>query len=229
MTAFTVREARPDELDDAGRLVADAYLAQGGIDASDPEYLDEIRDARRRAETCPILVAAEEGTGRLLGCVTYVPGPGTPFSEMEVDGEAGFRMLGVAPWAQRRGVGEALARACADRAEGRAPASPSARSKTASTPGGCTWAGRAGQARDFELVPGIRRWRSCPRLDGGALLDSQPLACVDRRPAACGAPAGADVLLTHRPSTMAFGPGLHVFRAALTRMDWTRRSLHAWA
>lgn len=159
MTAFTVREARPDELDDAGRLVADAYLAQGGIDASDPEYLDEIRDARRRAETCPILVAAEEGTGRLLGCVTYVPGPGTPFSEMEVDGEAGFRMLGVAPWAQRRGVGEALARACVDRAraEGRAGVAI------------CTVEDgeharrlylRMGfvrdEARDFEPVPGIR-------------------------------------------------------------------------
>jgi ribosomal protein S18 acetylase RimI-like enzyme len=159
VSGFTVREARPDELDAAGRLVADAYLAQGGIDASDPEYLDEIRDARSRAASCPILVAVEEASGALLGCVTYVPGPETPFSEMEQDGEAGFRMLGVAPWAQRRGVGEALARACVDRA----------RAKGRRGVAICTVEDgeharrlylRLGfardEARDFEPVPGIR-------------------------------------------------------------------------
>jgi ribosomal protein S18 acetylase RimI-like enzyme len=159
VTAFIVREARPDELDAAGRLVADAYLHQGGIDASDPEYLDEIRDARRRADACPILVATEEGSGALLGSVTYVPGPGTPFSEMELEGEAGFRMLGVAPSAQRRGVGEALARACVERA----------RAEGRSAVAICTVEDgeqarrlyqRLGfvrdEARDIEPVPGIR-------------------------------------------------------------------------
>lgn len=116
MTAVLVREARPDELDAAGRLVADAYVHHGGLDASDEGYLAHIRDARGRAEACPILVAVDGGSGELLGCVTYVPGAGNPFAEVEVEGEAGFRMLGVAPGAQRRGVGEALVRACIDRA-----------------------------------------------------------------------------------------------------------------
>jgi ribosomal protein S18 acetylase RimI-like enzyme len=115
MSRFAVREAHPDELDVAGGLVADAYEAAGVI-SSDTWYLDKIRDARGRFRHCPILLAVEEGSGTVLGCVTYVPGPGNPFSELEQEGEAGFRMLGVAPWAQRRGVGEALVQACIERA-----------------------------------------------------------------------------------------------------------------
>ena len=116
MTGVAVREARPDELDAAGAIVADAYNAQGGLDADHLDYLDEIRDARGRSNVCPILVAVEEGSGALLGCVTYVPGAGNPFAELERDDEAGFRMLGVAPAAQGRGAGEALVRACIARA-----------------------------------------------------------------------------------------------------------------
>jgi ribosomal protein S18 acetylase RimI-like enzyme len=116
VTRVAVREARPDELAAAGRLVADAYAAHGGPDGDDHGYLAVVRDAPARAQVCPVLVAVEEGTGTLLGCVTYVPGPGNPFAELEQDGEAGFRMLGVALAAQRRGVGEALVRACIGRA-----------------------------------------------------------------------------------------------------------------
>lgn len=112
MSGFTVREARPDELAAAGSLVADAYSAAGAIGSHDVGYLEMIRDARSRAEHCPILVAVEEASGALLGCVTYVPGAGNRFAELEAEGEAGFRMLGVAPAAQRHGVGEALVRAC---------------------------------------------------------------------------------------------------------------------
>ena len=115
MSGVTVREARPDELDAAGRLVAGAYLAAGVLDAGDHEYLEEVRDARRRARVCPILVAVEEGSGAILGCVTYVPAAGNPYAELELEGEAGFRMLGVAPTAQRHGVGAALVAACVER------------------------------------------------------------------------------------------------------------------
>jgi ribosomal protein S18 acetylase RimI-like enzyme len=111
-TEIPVREARPDELDAAGRLVANAYTAGALIAAEDSWYLDLIRDARDRSRDCPILVALDARTGALLGCVTYVPGPGNRFAEMELEGEAGFRMLGVAADAQRRGAGEALVRAC---------------------------------------------------------------------------------------------------------------------
>ena len=117
MTAFEVREARPDEYEPLGDLTVAAYATlPTGIE---DDYADHLRDVQRRAATCPILVAVEDG--RLLGGVTYVPGPGTPWSEVEAEDEAGFRMLAVAGDARSRGVGEALVRACVDRArnEGR--------------------------------------------------------------------------------------------------------------
>ena len=51
----------------------------------------------------------------MLGSVTFVL-PGTAYAEMAGPGEAEFRMLAVDPAAQGRGVGEALVRACLERA-----------------------------------------------------------------------------------------------------------------
>jgi ribosomal protein S18 acetylase RimI-like enzyme len=116
VTAFTVRGALPDELDAAGRIVVEAYRAHGGPSADEDEYLGEVLDARGRARLCPVLVAVDEATGEVLGSVSYVPGRDNPLAEIEREGEAGFRMLGVAPTAQRRGIGEALVRACIERA-----------------------------------------------------------------------------------------------------------------
>jgi GNAT superfamily N-acetyltransferase len=109
--SFEIREAREEEYEAAGELCVVTYAAFGEIDVS---YLDEMRDVAARAEVVPVLVAAERD-GRLLGTVTYVPGPG-PFAESEREGEAGFRMLAVAPWAQGRGVGRRLVEACIERA-----------------------------------------------------------------------------------------------------------------
>lgn len=117
-----VRKARPDEYGAIGELTVAAYADV--LPAEDAEYLDEIRDVARRAESCAILVAVDDGT--VLGAVTYVPGPGTPYSESEVEGEAGFRMLAVSPAAQGRGAGRALVEACIGRGAcaGSAPAGP---------------------------------------------------------------------------------------------------------
>lgn len=112
--AFTIREAAPAEYETVGDVVEAAYRA-----VNDPKfdgYVDEVRDVARRARTCPILVAVEEGTGAILGTVTYVPGPGNPYAEIERDGEAGMRMLAVLPSAQGRGIGPALVTAVVDRA-----------------------------------------------------------------------------------------------------------------
>jgi GNAT superfamily N-acetyltransferase len=111
---ITVRRARDAELDAAGALVADAYLTQIHADPANP-YLAFVRDARARALECEVLVAVD-GSGALLGCVTYVPGPWSRYAELETADEAGFRMLGVAVAARGRGIGEALVRACIDRA-----------------------------------------------------------------------------------------------------------------
>jgi ribosomal protein S18 acetylase RimI-like enzyme len=107
-----VRQVRPDEYAALGELTVAAYRSVGE-DADG--YLGFVRDVATRAAICPVLVAVDEH-GRILGGVTYVPGPGTPYSESEFEGEAAFRMLAVDPAAQGRGVGRALVLACVDRA-----------------------------------------------------------------------------------------------------------------
>ena len=116
---FEIREARSEEYESLGEIGALAYGALEG--ESDLGYLDEVRDVVTRAGSVPIL-AAVDANGTLLGSVTYVPGPGNQYSELERPDEAGFRMLAVAPWAQGRGVGRGLVEAvlARARAEGRA-------------------------------------------------------------------------------------------------------------
>ncbi len=151
-----VRQARDDELEAAGALVADAYLTQPGMDPASP-YLTSVRDARRRAVDCPVLVAAD-ADGTLLGCVTYVPDRANPYAELEEPGEAGFRMLGVVADARGRGVGEALVTACVERAR-----AAGRRGLAISTSADWTAARRLYERlgfrhaaeRDFEPVPGI--------------------------------------------------------------------------
>ena len=113
---IAIREARPGELAAAGDVVVRAYRALGGGGDAHEAYLEHVRDAAGRARHCPVLVAVDEGTGEVLGSVTYVPGQGNAFAELAGEGEGEFRMLGVAPEAQGRGVGAALVRACIARA-----------------------------------------------------------------------------------------------------------------
>lgn len=108
-----IRPVLPAEYDTVGALTATVYTDVLGSIISD-EYRAELRDVARRAREAVVLVAADE-TGRLLGSVTYVPGPGR-YAEFDGAGEAGIRMLVVDPQVQRRGVGTALVRACIDRA-----------------------------------------------------------------------------------------------------------------
>ena len=116
--AVHVREAAPVEYAAIGELTVRAYATVGDPLDGGPTYAayeDELRDVAGRARTCVVLVATGDA-GRILGAVTYVPGPGTPWSETELDGEAGFRALAVDPEARGRGVGRALATACVERA-----------------------------------------------------------------------------------------------------------------
>jgi GNAT superfamily N-acetyltransferase len=116
--AFAVRELHPAEADALGRLTVDCYAGLPGFEAADA-YLTELADVAGRAARAVVLVAVE-ASGRVVGGVTYVPGPG-PLAEFDDPADAGIRMLAVGSGARRRGVGTALVRACVARAraEGR--------------------------------------------------------------------------------------------------------------
>jgi len=111
--AFTVREILPDEFEALGELTVRANADE--LSPHDTGYLDELRDVAARAAAVPVLVAVDP-EGRVLGGVTYVPGPGTALSEGEREGEAGIRMLAVDPSVAGHGIGRALAEACLARA-----------------------------------------------------------------------------------------------------------------
>ena len=117
-SGFTIREIRPDEYETLGDITVRAYAAIPG--ETDDGYHPYLRDVASRAAVVPVLVAVADD-GRILGGVSYIPGPGTPYSESEASGEAGFRTLAVDPSAAGRGIGRALAVACIARAraEGR--------------------------------------------------------------------------------------------------------------
>jgi ribosomal protein S18 acetylase RimI-like enzyme len=111
MSDVIIRPPRDDELDAVGELTAHAYLVDGPI--SD-RYAAILADARSRHRDAELLVAVN-AEGELLGTITLAL-PGGVFADVAQDGELEFRMLAVAPSAQRRGIGEALVRAVIDRA-----------------------------------------------------------------------------------------------------------------
>ncbi|GAB3007769.1 GNAT family N-acetyltransferase [Streptomyces pseudoechinosporeus] len=109
-----IRRATPEEYETLGEITAQAYLGDGLLDFGESdEYLGELRDVAKRAAAAEVLVAVEHD--RVLGGVTFVPSGG-PMADIAEPGEAEIRMLAVAPEARGRGVGEALVRACVDRA-----------------------------------------------------------------------------------------------------------------
>ncbi len=122
MTGVVVRVAQGRQIDDAGALTAEAYLADRLIDASDA-YAQELQDAQRRAREATLLVAlAPAGPGGastsgadagstddrvVVGTVTLAP-YGTSYAEVAEPGELEIRMLAVAPEARRQGIAELL-------------------------------------------------------------------------------------------------------------------------
>jgi ribosomal protein S18 acetylase RimI-like enzyme len=109
-------EVRPAELDDFDRVAAltvDAYRADGQLDGDAEGYEKVLADIPARTAAAELLVATDAGA--VIGAVSFVL-PGSRYAELCGPGEAEFRMLAVDPRAQRRGAGEALVRACIDRA-----------------------------------------------------------------------------------------------------------------
>jgi ribosomal protein S18 acetylase RimI-like enzyme len=110
----TVRPASPTDYPAIGSLTVEAYRAGGQLTGGNP-YQHQLRDVAGRARENEVLVAVDEGTGAVLGSVTFVL-PGSDLVELSRPGEAEFRMLAVDPAAQRRGIGRVLVRACVARA-----------------------------------------------------------------------------------------------------------------
>ncbi|MFC1417341.1 GNAT family N-acetyltransferase [Streptacidiphilus cavernicola] len=109
-----IRPALDSELDAAGHLTAESFIADGHTSRGG-SYEPRLRDARDRADRAELLVAVDPADGALLGSVTFAP-PGSPYADLARGDEGEFRMLAVSPAARGRGVGEALVRACLDRA-----------------------------------------------------------------------------------------------------------------
>jgi ribosomal protein S18 acetylase RimI-like enzyme len=110
-----VRPIHHDEHATAGDLIVRAFRDLPETDGLD-EYEATLRDVDARVASADVLVAVDEDH-TLLGCVTYVRGPG-PFAETDAPNDATIRMLAVEPGAQGRGVGRALVDACLVRARG---------------------------------------------------------------------------------------------------------------
>jgi ribosomal protein S18 acetylase RimI-like enzyme len=116
MTSLRIRRVHPSEHEALGELTVAAY-ARVDPTTLDRDYADELRDVAGRAAAADVLVAVDdESQGAVVGGVTYVPGPSSALAEFDEADAAGIRMLAVAAGAERRGVGEALTRACIERA-----------------------------------------------------------------------------------------------------------------
>jgi ribosomal protein S18 acetylase RimI-like enzyme len=108
-----VRPVQPGEYRRAGDVVVAAYAALPGAHNSGG-YTAELADIGRRVREAEVLVAVDGED--VIGCVTLVPDPTSPWAELLADDEAGIRMLAVDPECQSRGVGQLLLDACIDRA-----------------------------------------------------------------------------------------------------------------
>ncbi|CAL9578706.1 GNAT family N-acetyltransferase [Streptomyces griseomycini] len=160
---IVIRAAEPGEYEELGEITAQAYLRDGLLDFGESDaYLGELRDVAKRAAAAEVLVAVERGS--VLGGVTFVPGGG-PMADIAGPGEAEIRMLAVARAARGRGAGEALVRACVDRAR----AVEGCARIVLSTQRTMHSAHRIYERLGFARTPG-RDWNPLPHLDDITLL-----------------------------------------------------------
>lgn len=106
-----IRPAIPADYAAIAALTVAAYRGDGQTRPDHP-YEKSLADVATRAEAGEIFVSEQDG---IEGAVLFVM-PGSRYAELSCEGEAEFRMLAVSPHAQGRGVGEALVRACLERA-----------------------------------------------------------------------------------------------------------------
>ncbi|MEU9476956.1 GNAT family N-acetyltransferase [Streptomyces sp. NPDC048191] len=160
---IVIRPAHPGQYETLGEITAQAYLQDGLLDFGESDrYLGELRDVAKRAAAADVLVAMRNDT--LLGGVTFVPSPG-PMADIARPREAEIRMLAVAGAARGQGAGEALVRACVDRAR----ATEGCRAVVLSTQRTMHAAHRIYERLGFVRTP-ERDWNPLPELDHITLL-----------------------------------------------------------
>ncbi|WP_405973962.1 GNAT family N-acetyltransferase [Streptomyces sp. NBC_00988] len=163
---FLIRRADPAEYEPLGTLTAHAYLDDGLLDYGETDpYLPVLKDVASRAAAAEVLVAVDGD--HLLGGVTFVPGPG-PIADIATTGEAEIRALAIARAARGRGAGEALVRACVDRAR----ATDGCTAVVLSTQSSMHAAHRIYERLGFVRTPD-RDWNPVPHLDDLTLLTYQ--------------------------------------------------------
>ncbi|MFD1657889.1 GNAT family N-acetyltransferase [Streptomyces caeni] len=172
---IAIRQAEPGDYETLGEITAQAYLRDGLLDFGESdEYLGELRDVAKRAAAAEVLVAIERTSvpsarGSVLGGVTFVP-DGGPMADIARPGEAEMRMLAVSHAARGQGIGEALVRACVDRAR----ATDGCVRIVLSTQRTMRTAHRIYERLGFVRTPG-RDWTPVPHLDIALLTYELPL------------------------------------------------------
>ncbi|MET8543416.1 N-acetyltransferase [Kitasatospora sp. NPDC004799] len=110
---FLIRQALPEDLADADRITVEAFVGDGYTKPTSG-YVEQLRDAGRRAREAELLVAVDPAGAGVLGCVTFAVG-GTAWADIASPREGEIRMLATAAASRGRGVGEALVRATVTR------------------------------------------------------------------------------------------------------------------
>jgi len=114
---ISVRVAEVHEYDRVAAIMLAAYGSVPGF-RLEGAYAAELADVAGRSASTTLLVAVDElgEDAMVVGAVTYLDDPSSPYAQpMRVD-EAALRMLAVDPDFQSRGVGAALVEACVVRA-----------------------------------------------------------------------------------------------------------------
>jgi ribosomal protein S18 acetylase RimI-like enzyme len=120
--SLTIREVRPEEYAEVGRLIVDAYASLPGMPTRDeqPEYYARLLDVARRAGNPAIHVfVAFDHSGAPLGSVDFIEDMkhyGAAGPAGNVPDAAGVRLLAVRAEARGQGLGKALTEFCIARA-----------------------------------------------------------------------------------------------------------------
>ena len=167
---ISTRDARPEELTEAGALTAAVYRDE---DLAEGDYLPRLADAAaRHAADGAFQIVAVDPAGRILGTLVYVHGA-TEYADLAEPEEAEIRMLATAADARGQGVGEALVRECVRRARAEGRPRLVLSSKPVMTAAHRLY-GRVGfvraPERDWEYAPGKGLLTFVMALDEAALV-----------------------------------------------------------